>query len=1106
MDVLPAAGCINTLPVDSTDKNSLQVGGQLPVTVQPGPQPQNQQHLLTPARLQLAQLQAQLTLHGLKLAQGGNTASAATVLNQVLSNVAMSQPLFNQLRTSTMVGNPQGAFATGVLGFPSSNSALGALMGGGFHQNSGNVRLNHYAPLGQQTGEFSTKSSSNYPSDTDRRLQYNLVGGTSVASASAAEAQYTVINSQAKNTNSVSFHRDIYGQDMQGHQAGFNVNEQNVYTSTGHMEPWKGSGKLSHTGKVDVVSSAATMWTPAGQQVRSRPELYNPEEPTADPKFNPTSGVPSFGSSGMQGFVGFQPGEETSSAGTRTLQPYQLNDYLAVTPVQLPHQCSICDKKVYNLKDWDQHVKGKLHLQNRTLYAADGSAAVSAGGVHYAVGRPSDGGLNTGGISSVVYSAPSQDVSSANASYLPTATMKSYPVTDTGFTSHQPESETFPFKKATAGRVVHICNLPEGSCTENDVINLGLPFGKVTNYILMRSTHQAFLEMAHIEAAQAMVQYYHLTPAMINNQKLLIRMSKRYNELQLKKPGKDVQSIIHDITSQWERSDVQEPNHYMPERTRSRSPIIRSLSPPSHSPSFTSCSSAHSPQGALGRCPERCNNWLGPRRGSWDWSSHLRRGEDEREKERDGQWRNGSSMDEDQPNGRLGDRRKAYPKPLDHISSRLADEHGGGGGGGGGGRGGGEGIRGSRDRHPRGSPQGTSFNSYKNMEDDFYLKELPYKSEKPPRAPYPRHDTKHKRRDGGDYHSKSKHSEFEKSGELLHKTQEDKRQSSPVRGRSKKSSKRHSTVEKHQKGNTPENTDCPLKEKSALPQNDKKPQEMTECNQDTKVEWESGNDTDGECWYPKNMEELVTVDEVGEEDDSIIEPDLPELEEYTTKESGEENKEQRSPPTSTTEVQETSEEKSHQAKSKEEAENKAEPPLTDNPEKVLSETSTEVKTLNPVDSVLPNTDLNDFPGEEFKAALEETCLKDKGLDRVSVQRPKETHSGVSDDKKTQDLVTETISNGVPHKHSPLKKEIDAPSPSLETVNAVSEHSIPLGVEFIVPRTGFFCKLCELFYTSEETAKMTHCRSTVHYRNLQKYLSQLAAESPLGVLAEPSSSQ
>lgn len=41
-----------------------------------------------------------------------------------------------------------------------------------------------------------------------------------------------------------------------------------------------------------------------------------------------------------------------------------------------------------------------------------------------------------------------------------------------------------------------------------------------------------------------------------------------------------------------------------------------------------------------------------------------------------------------------------------------------------------------------------------------------------------------------------------------------------------------------------------------------------------------------------------------------------------------------------------------------------------------------------------------------------------------------------------------------------------------------------GVEFVVPRTGFYCKLCGLFYTSEEMAKISHCRSAVHYRNLQ----------------------
>ncbi|XP_019898917.3 zinc finger protein 638 isoform X2 [Esox lucius] len=45
---------------------------------------------------------------------------------------------------------------------------------------------------------------------------------------------------------------------------------------------------------------------------------------------------------------------------------------------------------------------------------------------------------------------------------------------------------------------------------------------------------------------------------------------------------------------------------------------------------------------------------------------------------------------------------------------------------------------------------------------------------------------------------------------------------------------------------------------------------------------------------------------------------------------------------------------------------------------------------------------------------------------------------------------------------------------------------PIGVDFVVPKTGFFCKLCSLFYASEDTAKKTHCSSQRHYQNVQKY--------------------
>lgn len=53
---------------------------------------------------------------------------------------------------------------------------------------------------------------------------------------------------------------------------------------------------------------------------------------------------------------------------------------------------------------------------------------------------------------------------------------------------------------------------------------------------------------------------------------------------------------------------------------------------------------------------------------------------------------------------------------------------------------------------------------------------------------------------------------------------------------------------------------------------------------------------------------------------------------------------------------------------------------------------------------------------------------------------------------------------------------------------------PVGVDYVIPKTGFYCKLCSLFYTSEEVAKVTHCSSLAHYQKLKKLLTK-AAETP-----------
>ncbi|XP_064477110.1 polypyrimidine tract-binding protein 2-like [Ornithodoros turicata] len=64
-----------------------------------------------------------------------------------------------------------------------------------------------------------------------------------------------------------------------------------------------------------------------------------------------------------------------------------------------------------------------------------------------------------------------------------------------------------PSKASKPSRVVHIRNLPSDA-TEADIIQLGMPFGKVTNILQLKGKNQAFLEMADETAAMGMVDYF----------------------------------------------------------------------------------------------------------------------------------------------------------------------------------------------------------------------------------------------------------------------------------------------------------------------------------------------------------------------------------------------------------------------------------------------------------------------------------------------------------------------------------------------------------------------------------------------------------------------
>uniref|UniRef100_A0A7N9AUY8 Polypyrimidine tract binding protein 1b n=1 Tax=Mastacembelus armatus TaxID=205130 RepID=A0A7N9AUY8_9TELE len=73
-------------------------------------------------------------------------------------------------------------------------------------------------------------------------------------------------------------------------------------------------------------------------------------------------------------------------------------------------------------------------------------------------------------------------------------------------------------------RVIHIRRLPS-DITEAEVISLGLPFGDVTNLLMLKAKNQAFLEMNSEEAAQNMVGYYSTVMPIIRHHPVYVQFS-----------------------------------------------------------------------------------------------------------------------------------------------------------------------------------------------------------------------------------------------------------------------------------------------------------------------------------------------------------------------------------------------------------------------------------------------------------------------------------------------------------------------------------------------------------------------------------------------------
>ena len=78
--------------------------------------------------------------------------------------------------------------------------------------------------------------------------------------------------------------------------------------------------------------------------------------------------------------------------------------------------------------------------------------------------------------------------------------------------------------KIKPSKVIHIRNIPN-DVTEAEIIHLGIPFGRVTNVLVLKGKNQAFLEMEEESSAVSMVNYFTNCTAQLRERSVYVQFS-----------------------------------------------------------------------------------------------------------------------------------------------------------------------------------------------------------------------------------------------------------------------------------------------------------------------------------------------------------------------------------------------------------------------------------------------------------------------------------------------------------------------------------------------------------------------------------------------------
>ncbi|NXD16348.1 ZN638 protein, partial [Nothocercus nigrocapillus] len=73
-----------------------------------------------------------------------------------------------------------------------------------------------------------------------------------------------------------------------------------------------------------------------------------------------------------------------------------------------------------------------------------------------------------------------------------------------------------------------------------------------------------------------------------------------------------------------------------------------------------------------------------------------------------------------------------------------------------------------------------------------------------------------------------------------------------------------------------------------------------------------------------------------------------------------------------------------------------------------------------------------------------------------------------------------------------EKEPESKRKKMDSSDASKLQSAPKDLDFLVPKPGFFCQICSLFYADEISVK-NHCKTALHRQNMEKFMAKQKEE-------------